>query len=89
MAKSKNSIVFAGVSNEFTFEKGHVENRRVVIDELEQIHFEDKTVFEFGLSTQEFLLGKPVSDSLIHTVKHENAAQIDEGCSGGSNDYGV
>ena len=60
-----------------------------MIDELEQIHLEDETVFELGLRAQQFLFGEPVSYAFVNSIEYHNAAQVDESCRGGGDQQGV
>ena len=59
MAKVEESVVFARIADEFAFKKSDVEDGGVVVDELQQIHFQRQTVLEFRLGSRQFLLGQP------------------------------
>ena len=77
LTKSKESIVFSGITDEFAFEKGDVEDGSIIIDELQQVHFQSERIFEFRLSAEQLHFCEPQSDPLVQFVEYQNTDQVD------------
>ena len=60
----------SGMSDEVSLKEGNVENGGVVIDELEQEHFQCQRVVELELSAGQFLFRQIEGQSCVDPVEH-------------------
>lgn len=79
----------SGVVQEATLKECDVDERSVVIDELENEHLESEGVLVLSLSPRNLQAGEPRNQLLVDEIEHDDEDEVDEGGGDGGGQLGV
>ena len=89
LAIPKQSIIAAGIAHKLALKECDVEDGSVVIDELQQVHFQSERIFKFRLSAEQLHFCKPQSDPLVQFVEYQNTDQVEACGSRRGEEHGI